>query len=100
MSLVLAAVAVPALAAPGYEQEIAPILRTYCAGCHNDRDAESEFSVERFASLRKGGADAGDPIVPADAAASVLIQRILSKDADHMPPNDEPQVPAAALAAS
>lgn len=98
MSLVLTALAVPALAAPEYEREIAPILRTYCAGCHNDRDAESELSVERFASLRKGGADAGDPIVPADAAASVLIQRILSKGADHMPPDDEPQVPAAELA--
>lgn len=95
MSCVLVAMAVPALAAPDYEREIAPILRTYCAGCHNDRDAESEFSVERFASLRKGGAEAGDPIAPADAAASVLIQRILSKGADHMPPDDEPQVPAA-----
>ncbi len=98
MSLVLAAAAVPALAAPGYEREIAPILRTYCAGCHNDREAESEFSVERFASLRKGGAEAGDPIAPADVAASVLIQRIVSKGADHMPPDDEPQVPAAELA--
>lgn len=98
MIFVLAAAAVPALAAPGYEREIAPILRTYCAGCHNDREAESEFSVERFASLRKGGAEAGDPITPADAAASVLIQRIVSKGADHMPPADEPQVSAAELA--
>jgi hypothetical protein len=93
------AVTTPALAAPSYEREIAPILRTYCSGCHNAREAESAFSVEHFASLRKGGDGAGDPIVPGDSAASVLIQRIKSEDADHMPPADEPQVPAADLAA-
>jgi hypothetical protein len=85
-------------AAPSYEREIAPILRVYCSGCHNDRDQEAEFSVETFASLRKGGAESGDPIVPGDAAASVMIRRIVSNDGDHMPPDDEPQVPAADLA--
>jgi WD40 repeat protein len=87
-----------AFAAPSYEREIAPILRTYCSGCHNDRDAEAEFSVERFASLRTGGAAEGDPIVAGDAAASGLVRRIESPAADHMPPADEPQVPAADLA--
>ncbi len=95
---VLALAAIRSHAAPAYDREIAPILRTYCSGCHNDRDAESEFSVERFATLRKGGAGSGDPIVPGDAAASILIQRIKSTDSDHMPPDDEPQVPAADLA--
>jgi hypothetical protein len=85
-------------AAPSYERDITPILRTYCSGCHNDRDKEGELSVETFASLRKGGVGSGDPVVPGDAAASVMIQRILSKDGDHMPPDDEPQVPAADLA--
>jgi WD40 repeat protein len=83
---------------PSYDREIAPILRTYCAGCHNDRDAEGELSVERFASLRKGGVGSGDPVTPGDANASVMIQRIRSADGDHMPPADEPQVPAADLA--
>ncbi|MCX7414295.1 MAG: hypothetical protein NTW36_12760 [Planctomycetia bacterium] len=87
-----------ALAAPAYDRDIAPILRTYCSGCHNDREAESGFSVERFASLRKGGDGAGDPVAAGDAAASILIKRIKSHDADHMPPADEPQVPPADLA--
>jgi len=85
-------------AAPAYDREIAPILRTYCSGCHNDREAESGFSVERFATLRKGGDGQGDPVAAGDAAASILIQRIKSTDSDHMPPADEPQVPAADLA--
>ncbi|MFM9194208.1 MAG: c-type cytochrome domain-containing protein, partial [Planctomycetia bacterium] len=96
--VVCAVWALPVFAAPAYDREIAPILRTYCSGCHNDRDAESDFSVERFATLRKGGAGSGDPVVPGDAAASILIQRIKSADSDHMPPDDEPQVPAADLA--
>jgi hypothetical protein len=85
-------------AAPAYDREIAPILRTYCSGCHNDREAESGFSVERFATLRKGGDGQGDPVAAGDAAASILIQRIKSTDSDHMPPDDEPQLPATDLA--
>ena len=82
-------------AAPDYDRDIAPILRTYCAGCHNDREAEAGFSVEWFATLRKGGDESGDPIVPGDPQASVMIRRIKSTAADQMPPADEPQVPAA-----
>lgn len=96
--LLIVVAAAPARGAPAYDREIAPILRTYCSGCHNDREAESGFSVERFATLRRGGDGEGDPIVPGDAPASVLVQRIRSTGADHMPPADEPQVPAADLA--
>jgi len=86
-------VALPCQAAPpSYDRDVTPILRVYCSGCHNDRDKEGEFSVETFASLRRGGAEAGDPVVPGDAAASVMIKRIKSTAGDHMPPDDEPQV--------
>ena len=97
-ALVAMLVTTPCLGAPAYDREIAPILRTYCSGCHNDREAESGFSVERFATLRRGGDGEGDPILPGDAAASGLVQRIRSTAADHMPPADEPQLPAADLA--
>jgi len=90
--------AVPVAAAPSYEQDITPILRTYCSGCHNDRDMTGQLSVERFASLRRGGEGSGDSVTPGDAAASVMIQRIESTDGGHMPPDDEPQVPTAELA--
>jgi WD40 repeat protein len=87
--------ALPCSAAPSYDRDVTPILRIYCSGCHNDRDNEAGFSVETFASLRQGGAEAGDPVVPGDAAASAMIQRIRSTAGDHMPPEDEPQVPPA-----
>jgi hypothetical protein len=99
--IVVAAVSVAAriaAAAPSYEQDVVPILRTYCSGCHNDADKEGELSVERFASLRRGGAESGDPVAPGDPAASVMIRRIRSAAGDHMPPVDEPQPTASEVA--
>ncbi|HEY6229327.1 MAG TPA: c-type cytochrome domain-containing protein, partial [Verrucomicrobiae bacterium] len=81
-----------------YEKEIAPILRTYCAGCHNNDEHENQFSVETFSSLRKGGEDHGDPIKPGDSDASFVIKSLESRVKPHMPPRDEPQVPPAELA--
>ncbi|MFM8538694.1 MAG: c-type cytochrome domain-containing protein, partial [Planctomycetaceae bacterium] len=101
-AVVLAALVgvVPAVvpAAPNYERDVVPILRTYCAGCHNDADKEGELSVERFASLRKGGAESGDPVTAGDPDASVMLRRIASTAADHMPPADEPQPSTADVA--
>ena len=42
-------------AAPDFHKDVSPILREYCAGCHNDVDLEGEFSVETFKSLMEGG---------------------------------------------
>jgi WD40 repeat protein len=84
-------------AAPDYARDVTPILRTYCAGCHNDRDREGGLSVERYATLRKGGEGSGDPVAPGKPAESVLLARIASRDGDHMPPNDSPQPPAQAV---
>jgi WD40 repeat protein len=80
-----------------FEREIAPILRSYCAGCHNDADHEGDFSVETFARLRQGG-DKGDPVVPGQPDRSFLIRSLERTAKPHMPPKDEPQVPAQELA--
>lgn len=90
--------AAPAAAPIVYERDIAPILRTYCAGCHNDDDLEGEFSVEKFVTLRKGGQDEGDPVVPGKPDESFLIRSLEGKATPRMPPKDEPRVPAAELA--
>ena len=85
-------------AAPTYENDIAPILRTYCSGCHNSTDPEGQLSLDTYASLRRGGESSGDPIAPRDANASVLLTRIRSDRGDHMPPETEPQLPPEAIA--
>ena len=90
----------PAVAAEPivYERDIAPIFRTYCAGCHNDADLEGDFSIERFATVRKGGSEEGDPILPGKPDESFLIRSLEGKATPKMPPKDEPRVPAAELA--
>jgi WD40 repeat protein len=95
--LVLAGMLSCAHAEPIYERDIAPIFRTYCAGCHNDADREGDFSLETFAGLRTGG-DKGDPLKPGNADASLLIKLIEGRAKPAMPPKDEPKVPAAELA--
>ncbi len=80
-----------------YEKHIAPILRAYCSGCHNADEHEAEFSVETFASLLKGGSEKGAPIKPGQPEDSFLIKSLESRARPHMPPKDEPQVPAVEL---
>ncbi len=77
-----------------YEQDIAPILRSHCAGCHNDKDLEGKMSVETYAQLRKGGEDHADPIKPGDADNSFLMRSLLGQEKPTMPPKDEPRLPA------
>jgi hypothetical protein len=93
----LVLVTASALGAVSYEREVAPILRTYCAGCHNDVDREGEFSVETFAALAQGG-DKGRTLVPGQSTDSLLIKLIEGRAKPVMPPKDEPRVPEAELA--
>lgn len=94
--LLLCATAVSA--APDYRRDVLPILRDYCAGCHNGRDLEGEFSVETFAALMKGG-ESGEPILkPGKAAESYLVQLMLREAKPAMPPRKEPQPSRAEIA--
>ena len=86
-----------AAAPPDFHKDVAPILREYCAGCHNDEDLEGEFSMETFKSLMKGGEN-GSGIVAGKAADSLLWQQIAKQKKPHMPPRKEPQLAAAHLA--
>lgn len=81
-----------------YERDIAPVFRTYCAGCHNDADREGELSVERYATLRQGGVDEGDPILPGRPDDSFIIRSLEGRSTPRMPPRDEPRVPDADIA--
>lgn len=86
-----------AAAAPRWETEVAPVLRSHCAGCHNGADKEGGLSVETFAALRAGGDDHGDPVRPGDPAASFLMRSLEGTEKPSMPPKDEPRLPASAL---
>ncbi|QDU40998.1 translocation protein TolB [Maioricimonas rarisocia] len=75
---------------PDYQTDVAPILKKYCAGCHNDGDREGDFSLESYASLQKG-TDDGPAFLPGDAENSRLIRLLTGAAEPLMPPEDEPR---------
>lgn len=78
-----------------YHTDIAPLLRDYCAGCHNGGDYEGGFSVETFAELMEGGETEDKTIlVPGKPDESYLLQTILKTAKPAMPPKKEPQLTA------
>ena len=91
--LVSASAAVDAGSAPDYTARVAPILKKYCAGCHNDEDREGKFSLENYASLHRGTAH-GPAFLPGDAKGSRIIRVLTGAAKPTMPPEDEPR-PAA-----
>ena len=70
-----------------YHQTIQPIFARYCTGCHNDREAEGDLSLESFASLRRGGSEG--PILAKRAATSRLIGVLDGTLEPSMPPEGE-----------
>ena len=91
-TLFLSALAIPALAETvDFHRDVAPILREYCVGCHNNDDLEGELSVETFQLLMKGGEN-GTPIKPGDRAESLLAKVITKQAKPYMPPRREPQL--------
>ncbi len=77
-------------AAPDYEQDVAPILKKYCAGCHNPEDHEGKFSVESFDDLQKGG-EHGAAVLAGDPGTSRLIRLVTGTSKPKMPPEEKPQ---------
>ena len=63
---------------PDYSKQVAPILKKYCAGCHNEQDREGKLSLESFASLQRGG-KSGSALLPGDGAFSFWAFAFCSK---------------------
>src|SRR3954454_12401299 len=98
-SLLTAASAVLAddVPAPGCSSQVAPILKTYCVGCHNDGDREGEFSLESYASLQKGTPH-GPALRAGESAKSRIIRQLTGAAKPAMPPKGEPRPGAADIA--
>ncbi len=83
--------------APEYERDVAPLLKKYCAGCHNGDDFEGKFSVESFDALQTGG-EHGAVLLPGDPATSRMIRVLTGAAEPQMPPQDKPQPTADEIA--
>jgi len=75
-----------------YHADVAPLLRDYCSGCHNQIDREGDVSVETFGDLMKGGdSDDETMLVPGEPSQSYLLQTVLKQADPTMPPDGEPR---------
>lgn len=81
-----------------FEADIAPILRSHCAGCHNADDAEGGFAIDSTKGLLTGG-DSGVAVTPGSAASSRMWLMLSGKLDPAMPPADETQLDEQQLAA-
>lgn len=81
-----------------YRRQIAPVLQTYCLGCHNRIEAEQKLSLQSADDILRGSEQG--PILNADHPEDSRLWRVLiSHDDDHMPPADQPQLAAEDLKA-
>src|SRR5580658_10488289 len=80
-----------AQAAPGpvsFINDVAPLLKETCFGCHGAKNPKSKFDMTRYESFRKGGTK-DDPIVPGKPEDSLLIDVLKgTPGAPVMPPKD------------
>ncbi len=82
---------------PDYQTQVAPLLKEYCAGCHNDEDREGKFSLETYASLQKGTKH-GPALLPGDPNGSLLLRVMTGAAKPAMPPKEEPRPSADQIA--
>jgi WD40 repeat protein len=77
-----------ALPAPvSFINDVAPILKESCIGCHGAKNPKGKLDMTRFASLRKGGLRE-DPFVPGKPEDSLILDLLKATDKSRMPPKD------------
>ncbi len=78
-----------------YHQQIEPIFRTHCQGCHQPANAQGEFAMTDFARLLGPGESGQAAIVPGQPEQSHLLAQIASVDGvAAMPKQAAPLSPA------
>ena len=73
-----------------FTRDVAPILQTYCTGCHTGDEGEGGLSTESHDALLKGGAS-GAAITAGVPDSSRLMLMVTGKLDPIMPPEDEAQ---------
>ena len=59
-----------------FRNDIEPILRASCIGCHGPTAEQSGFRLDDRASLLKGGNSGKPAVVPGNSEGSPLVQRV------------------------
>ncbi|KLU07247.1 WD-repeat containing protein [Rhodopirellula islandica] len=70
-----------------FAEDVAPILQTYCVGCHAEDDAQGGLAMDTHASLMNGG-ESGLALTPGVASSSRMFLMASGKLEPVMPPDD------------
>jgi WD40 repeat protein len=70
-----------------FDAEIAPILRTNCIACHNEKKDSGGLILESPRTILKGGEN-GPAVVPGKGAESLLLNVAAHRRKSFMPPAD------------
>jgi WD40 repeat protein len=70
-----------------FVNEIAPILKEKCFGCHGAKNPKGKLDMTKYASFRKGGTK-DDPVVPGNPDDSYLLTVLTATDKKRMPPKE------------
>ncbi|WDQ14661.1 c-type cytochrome domain-containing protein [Rhodopirellula sp. P2] len=70
-----------------FAQDVAPILQTYCVGCHAEDDAQGGLAMDTHAALMNGG-ESGLALTPGVASSSRMFLMASGKLDPVMPPDD------------
>ena len=73
-----------------FVRDLKPVLRERCFACHGALKQEAGLRLDSARFLVQGG-DSGKVVAAADAEASELLRRVMSKDeSERMPPEGQP----------
>jgi hypothetical protein len=73
-----------------FTRDVQPIFSTHCVKCHGPEKQKSGYRVDDKAAAFRGGDSGKSAIVPSNAIASALVQRITTRNEDEMmPPKGE-----------
>lgn len=75
----------PAAKKIDFASDIKPMLEASCVKCHADGKRKGAFSIDHIHSFLKGG-ESGAAVVSGKSAESLLIELLLSNDADERMP--------------
>jgi Planctomycete cytochrome C/WD domain, G-beta repeat len=72
-----------------FDQQVAPILRDKCLGCHNPDKTKGGLDLSNFTKTLQGGAS-GAVVKPGDPDGSRLFALVSHKEMPYMPPQSPP----------
>ncbi len=83
---------------PTYDDDVKPIFRRRCLGCHSATEARAGLNLETYAGVMKG-ADAGDIVLPGRPGSSPLYKAV-AHEGDGVPrmPLNQAKIPDAEIA--